>query len=110
MLPLWEDLFIERTASPGSSKLVRQKPVDLKEAKVAYFFFQVSIEFIFFKLKVMVISCGVVGYAKNRSSAPKEGFFRLPSLVNSVKPLSSEHLRVLKICPLLRGVRYWEVV
>ena len=51
----------------------------------------------------MVISCGVVGCAKNRSNAPKEGFFRLPSLVNRVKPLNSEHLRVLKICPLLGG-------
>ena len=51
----------------------------------------------------MVISCGVVGCAKNRSNAPKEGFFSLPSLVNRVKPLNSEHLRVLKICPLLGG-------
>ena len=28
----------------------------------------------------MVTSCGVVGCAKNRSNAPKEGFFRLPSI------------------------------
>ena len=27
----------------------------------------------------MVTSCGVVGCEKNRSNAPKEGFFRLPS-------------------------------
>ena len=45
--------------------------------------FQVPIEFIFFKLEVMVTSCGVVGWAKNRSNAPKEGFFRLPSIVNT---------------------------
>ena len=38
--------------------------------------FQVPIEFIFFKLKVMVTSCGVFGCAKNRSNALKEGFFR----------------------------------
>ena len=44
--------------------------------------FQVSIEFILFKLKVVVTSCGVVGCAKNRSKAPKEGFFRLPSKMN----------------------------
>ena len=29
---------------------------------------------------------------------------------NTVKPLNSGHLRVLKICSLLRGVRYWEVI
>ena len=28
----------------------------------------------------MVTSCGVVGCAKNRSNAPKEGLFRLPSI------------------------------
>ena len=42
--------------------------------------FQVPIEFISFKLKVMVTSCGVVGCAKNRSNAPKEVLFRLPSI------------------------------
>ena len=31
----------------------------------------------------MVTSCGVVGCAKNRSNAPKEGFFRLPNMVNT---------------------------
>ena len=31
-------------------------------------------------------------------------------IVNKVKPLNSGHLPVLKICPLLRGVRYWKVV
>ena len=31
----------------------------------------------------MVISCQVVGCAKNHSNAPKEGFFRLPSIVNT---------------------------
>ena len=31
----------------------------------------------------MVTSCGVVGCAKNRSNAPKDGFFRLPSIVNT---------------------------
>ena len=31
----------------------------------------------------MVTSCEVVGCAKNRSNAPKEGFFRLPSIVNT---------------------------
>ena len=31
----------------------------------------------------MVTSCGVVGCAKNRSNAPKEGFFHLPSIVNT---------------------------
>ena len=45
--------------------------------------FQVPIEFIFFKLKVMVTSCGVLGCAKNPSNAPKEGFFHLPSIVNT---------------------------
>ena len=39
--------------------------------------FQVPTEFIFFKLKAMVASCGVVGCAKNGSNAPKEGCFRL---------------------------------
>ena len=43
-------------------------------------YFQVPI---LFNLKVMVTSCGVVGCAKNRSSAPKEGFFLLPSIVNT---------------------------
>ena len=31
----------------------------------------------------MGTSCGVVHCAKNRSNAPKEGFFRLPSIVNT---------------------------
>ena len=31
----------------------------------------------------MVTSCGIVGCAKNRSNVPKEGFFRLPSIVNT---------------------------
>ena len=31
----------------------------------------------------MVTSCGVLGCAKNRSSVPKEGFFRQPSIVNT---------------------------
>ena len=31
----------------------------------------------------MVMSCGIVGCAKNRSNVPKEGFFRLPSIVNT---------------------------
>ena len=30
--------------------------------------------------------------------------------LSTVKPLNSGHLRVLKICPLLRGARYWEIV
>ena len=30
--------------------------------------------------------------------------------ISAVKPLNSGHLRVLKICPLLRCVRYWEVI
>ena len=29
---------------------------------------------------------------------------------HTVKPLNSGHLRVLKICPLLKDVRYWEVI
>ena len=45
--------------------------------------FQVPIEFIFFKLKVMVTSCRVVGCAKNCNNVPKEGFFRPPSIVNT---------------------------
>ena len=31
----------------------------------------------------MVTSCEVVGCAQNRSNAQKEGFFRLPSMVNT---------------------------
>ena len=31
----------------------------------------------------MVTSCEVVGCAKNRSDAPKEGFFCLTSIVNT---------------------------
>ena len=31
----------------------------------------------------MVTSCRVVGCAKNCSNVPKEGFFRLPSIVNT---------------------------
>ena len=30
--------------------------------------------------------------------------------MNIVRPLNSGHLWVLKMCPLLRGVRIWEVV
>ena len=33
----------------------------------------------------MVTSCKVVGCAQNRSNAQKEGFFRLPSMVNTVE-------------------------
>ena len=49
------------------------RPADLKEVSNSYWIH-------FFKLKVMVTSCGVVGCAKNRSNAPKEGFFHLPSI------------------------------
>ena len=45
--------------------------------------FRVFVEFIFFKLKVMVTSWGVVGCAKNCSNAPKEGSFCLLSIVNT---------------------------
>ena len=45
--------------------------------------FQVPIGFIFFKLKVMVSSCEVVGCAKNRCNALKEGVVCLPSVVNT---------------------------
>ena len=31
----------------------------------------------------MVTSCRIVGCAKNRSNAPKQGFFRLPNMVNT---------------------------
>ena len=31
-------------------------------------------------------------------------------LLNTVKPVNSGHLRVLKIFPLLRGACYWEVI
>ena len=34
----------------------------------------------------------------------------LETSFNKVKPLNSEHLLVLKNCPLLKGVRHWEVV
>ena len=34
----------------------------------------------------------------------------VPSGQNTVKPLNSGYLRFLKNCPLLRGVRYWEVI
>ena len=47
--------------------------------------FQVPIEFIFANLKVMVTSCRVVGCAKSRSNAPKEGFFRLRSIASKYR-------------------------
>ena len=46
---------------------------------------QVPVEFIFAKLKVMVTFCGVVGSAKNRSNAPKEGFFPLTSIASKYR-------------------------
>ena len=61
MLPSREDLFIERTASPGSSN---QWDRQTNRSQNSLNLFQVPIAFIFFKLKVMVTSCGVVGCAK----------------------------------------------
>ena len=58
------------------------KPTDLKEAEFNDCL-KFLIEFIFFKLKVMVTSYRVAGCAQNCSSAQKEGFFRLPSVVKT---------------------------
>ena len=97
MLPLWQDLFIEKRLAQAAVTSETDRPTDLIEPKFTQFASS-SIEFIFFKLKVMVTSCGVVGCTKNRSNALKEAFFRLPSI-------NSQQMKLHKNC-LDRGTIY----
>ena len=63
-----------------------------------------------FKTRLFINSIFLNTVIKNLNALHRELNRSLRQLKYTVKTLNSGKLRVLKMCPLLRGVRYWELI